>query len=47
MSSQIPKSPIRLERDIAVYEWLHLVPPQSPKDPQKFFSLLPRKYMNS
>lgn len=26
MSSQIPKSHIRLERDIAVYEWLHLVP---------------------
>lgn len=31
MSSQIPKSHIRLERDIAVYEWLHLVPWKAPK----------------
>lgn len=31
MSSQIPKSHTRLERDIAVYEWLHLVPWKAPK----------------
>lgn len=48
MSSQIPKSHIRLERDIAVYEWLHLVSSKAQKiDPRQFFSLLPRKSTNA